>query len=103
MLLFLHVDLQNEEWKVRFRKQQSNDYFWLEENEKMLMEFKSKITNEIQVIHEYVELGWNNITLNKEDDLRLLNTDKVLKFHECKKDLDERIDFFNRHQQFLYR
>lgn len=116
IVLSLIHNVEIDTWKVRYRKEfhKNNEEIpkSLQNNIQKLSELQQELKNNLKIINDYVDLGWENITLNEQADIKLISEnqilkdiykDKVVKFHKIKRDYEKNmVDGFIAHHDFLY-
>lgn len=116
IVLSLIHKVEIDDWKVRYRKEYHKNKEEipnsLQNNLKKLGELHQELKNNLKIINDYVDLGWENITLNEQEDIKLVSEnqilkdiykDKVVKFHKIKRDYEKNmVDGFIAHHDYLY-
>ena len=82
IVLSLIHKVEIENWKVRSRiafydneKERTKS---LQDNIQKLSELQQELENKQKIIDDYVALGWENITLNEQEDIKLLGKNQIL-------------------------
>lgn len=116
IVLSLIHKVEIENWKVRSRiafydneKERTKS---LQDNIQKLSELQQELENKQKIIDDYVALGWENITLNEQEDIKLLGKnqilgdiykDKIVKFHKIKEDYEKNMaNGYIAHHEYLY-
>lgn len=116
IVLSLIHKVEIENWKVRsriaFYDNEKERPKRLQDNIQKLSELQQELENNKKIINDYVALGWENITLNEQEDIKLLGTnqilgdiykDKIVKFHKLKKDYEKNMaNGYIVHHEYLY-
>lgn len=116
IVLSLIHKVEIDDWKVRSRiafydneKERTKS---LQDNIQKLSELQQELENKQKIIDDYVALGWENITLNEQEDIKLLGKnqilgdiykDKIVKFHKIKEDYEKNMaNGYIAHHEYLY-
>src|SRR5699024_5694385 len=116
IVLSLIHKVEIENWKVRsriaFYDNEKERPKSLQDNIQKLSELQQELENNRKIINDYVALGWENITLNKQEDIKLLSKnqiigdiykDKIVKFHTLKKEYEKNMaNGYIAHHEYLY-
>lgn len=116
IVLSLIHKVEIDTWKVRsriaFYDNEKERPKSLQNNIQKLSELQQELENNLKIINDYVDLGWENITLNEQEDIKMpsknqiledIYKDKVVKFHKIKRDYEKNmVDGFIAHHDFLY-
>ena len=116
IVLSLIHKVEIDDWKVRsriaFYDNEKERPKSLQDNIQKLSELQQELENNRKIINDYVALGWENITLNEQEDIKLLSKnqilgdiykDKIVKFHTLKKENEKNMaNGYIAHHEYLY-
>lgn len=116
IVLSLIHKVEIDDWKVRsriaFYDNEKERPKSLQDNIQKLSELQQELENKQKIINDYVALGWENITLNEQEDIKLLGKnqilgdiykDKIVKFHKIKEDYEKNMaNGYIAHHEYLY-